>query len=117
MIFLFIINAIIIVIGFYGIIISKNLLKKMFSLNIIQSGVIMFYLIIGGIFGSRPPILDANSNIDNIVDPLPQVLMLTAIVVGLSTFSVGMAILIKIKKKAGSIETDLINKKLLQELE
>ncbi len=114
---LFIANAIIVAIGFYGLLLSKNLLKKMFSINIIQSGVIMFYLIIGRIPGSNPPIIDLNNHLISMVDPLPQVLMLTAIVVGLSTFSVAMAIIIKIRKRCGSIETDVINKILLSESE
>jgi multicomponent Na+:H+ antiporter subunit C len=91
--------------GLYLIITTDNLLKKLFGLSLMQSGILLLFLAIGYVTGGMPPIIkpqiDAEPNI--YVNPLPQVLMLTAIVVGVATLAVGLALVIRIKKKFGAI--------------
>ena len=96
----------IICIALFGIIISSNYLKKLLCLGLLQTGTILFFVALGKINGAKVPALECFDldKCGNIVDPLPQVLMLTAIVVGVATMSVGFAILIQIKKNFGTIE-------------
>ena len=96
----------IISVAFFGIIINKNYFKKLLCLNLLQVGTILFFIAMGKINNSNTPALKCfDLNIcGDIVDPLPQVLMLTAIVVGVATMSVGLAIIIKIKKNFKTVE-------------
>lgn len=96
----------IICIALFGVIISNNYFKKLLCLGLMQTGVILFFISLGKIHGAKVPVLECFelNKCGNIVDPLPQVLMLTAIVVGVATMSVGFAILIQIKKNFGTIE-------------
>ncbi|NRA73633.1 MAG: cation:proton antiporter subunit C [Rickettsiales bacterium] len=96
----------IICVAFWGIIINKNYFKKLLCLNLLQVGTILFFITLGKIHNGKVPALECFdlNECGDIVDPLPQVLMLTAIVVGVATMSVGLAILIKIKKNFKTIE-------------
>jgi len=96
----------IICVALFGIITSKNYLKKLLCLGLLQTGTILFFVALGKINGAKVPALECFdlNKCGNVVDPLPQVLMLTAIVVGVATMSVGLAIVIQIKKKFGTIE-------------
>ena len=85
-------------IGLIGVILSDNMIKKIISLGIIQAGVLLFYTSICYKNGLEPPIVKDGILLANIVNPLPQVLMLTAIVVGLSVTSVALAFVMKIAK-------------------
>lgn len=96
------------VISLFGIIVSKNLLKKLIMLAILQTNVIFFFISIGYKTGKSSPFYKAE--IFEYVNPLPQVLMLTAIVVGISLVSIGLALLIKISEKYNSIQEDEIEK-------
>ena len=92
-------------VGLYIVISDKNLIKKMMGISIFQSSVILFYVSLGYVKSSLPPIL--NSSINNIyTNPIPHVLMLTAIVVGIATFSVGLSLAILIKEKYTTISVD-----------
>ncbi len=103
---------IIILIGFYGVIAKRNLLKQAIALGLFQTGVFLFYVSMGvvqdnGVSGVVPIWTDAEKTgpFDN---PLPHVLMLTAIVVSVSTLAVAVAIIVNIKRKYGTIEEDEI---------
>lgn len=104
---------VIIMIGFYGVIARRNLLKQAIALGIFQTGVFLFYVTMGvyrsdeGVPGIAPVWTDADKYgpFDN---PLPHVLMLTAIVVSVSTLAVAMAIIVNIQRKYGTIEEDEI---------
>jgi multicomponent Na+:H+ antiporter subunit C len=103
---------IIILIGFYGVIAKKNLLKQAIALGLFQTGVFLFYVSMGvyekdGVSGIAPVWTDIEKTgpFDN---PLPHVLMLTAIVVSVSTLAVAVAIIVNIKRKYGTIEEDEI---------
>ena len=96
----------IICLALFGIIISGNYFKKLLCLSLLQTGVIIFFITLGKINGGKVPVLECFDleKCGDIVDPLPQVLMLTAIVVGVATTSVGLAIVIQIRKNFGTIE-------------
>lgn len=107
---------ILIMIGLYGMIAKNNLLKKVIGMSIFQSAIILFYISISYKGGASIPIIDhghgvaAHTAIDpNLyVNPLPHVLMLTAIVVGVATLGVALAVLQKIYRVHGTIEEDEI---------
>ena len=91
--------------GFYAVIARGNMIKKMVGLNIFQTSVFMLYISVGKIDGGTAPILtgDPASVYSN---PLPHVLILTAIVVGVATTAVGYALIIRIYEAYGTIEDD-----------
>ncbi|WP_264703154.1 cation:proton antiporter subunit C [Wolbachia endosymbiont (group A) of Volucella inflata] len=90
------------VLGLYIIINDKNLIKKMIGVSVFQASVLLFYISLGYIKSSLPPILV--SNFYSYSNPVPHVLMLTAIVVGIATFSVGLSIAVKMEEKYGTID-------------
>jgi multicomponent Na+:H+ antiporter subunit C len=104
---------IIMMIGFYGVIAHRNLLKQAIALGLFQTGVFLFYVSMGvyqtedNVPGVAPIWQDAAKTgpFDN---PLPHVLMLTAIVVSVSTLAVAVAIIVNIQRKYGTIEEDEI---------
>lgn len=88
--------TILMVLGFYIIVNDKNLIKKMMGLSVLQASVLLFYISLGYIKSSLPPILTSNFHL--YTNPIPHVLMLTAIVVGIATFSVGLSIVVRIER-------------------
>ncbi|MBW1730293.1 MAG: cation:proton antiporter subunit C [Deltaproteobacteria bacterium] len=106
---------ILMMIGLYAMIAKNNLIKKLVGMNIFQTAIILFYVSIGSKRGGTIPILEhvsggAQHAIDpaNYVNPLPHVLMLTAIVVSVSTFGVALALAIKIYQRYKTLEEDEI---------
>lgn len=91
--------------GFYAVIARGNMVKKMVGLNIFQTSVFMLYISMGKVADGTAPILtgDASTIYSN---PLPHVLILTAIVVGVATTAVGYALIIRIQESFGTIEDD-----------
>ena len=92
-------------IGFYAVIARGNMVKKMVGLNIFQTSVFMLYISMGKISEGTAPILtgEADTLYSN---PLPHVLILTAIVVGVATTAVGYALIIRIQESFRTIEDD-----------
>ena len=93
--------------GFYVVISSGNLIKKLVGLNIFQTSVFILYISMGKIIGGTAPIV-----IDKAVvysNPMPHVLILTAIVVGIATTSLGLALVVRINEAYGTIEEDEIH--------
>jgi len=97
-------------IGLYTVIAKGNLVKKVIGLNIFQTSVILMYVGMGKIDGGTAPILVQGDAGDGLVysNPLPHVLMLTAIVVGIATTAVALALVVRIKEAYDSIEEDEI---------
>lgn len=97
-------------IGFYTVIAHDNLVKKLIGLNVFQTSVFILYISMGKIHGATAPILiDGPQGADAVYShPLPQVLILTAIVVGVSTTALGLALIVRIHEAYGSIEEDEI---------
>jgi len=94
--------------GFYVVIAQGNLVKKIVGLNIFQVSVFVFYISIGKVKGGTAPILDDSITVFS--NPLPHVLILTAIVVGVATTALGLALVVRIRDAYGTIEEDEIDK-------
>jgi len=104
--------------GLYIMIARDNLVKKLIGLSIFQTAIFYFYISLGKVTGGSAPIIDAD--ITTYSNPLPHVLILTAIVVGVATTAVGLALIIRIYDNTGSIEEDDIRQleySLTQEVE
>jgi multicomponent Na+:H+ antiporter subunit C len=115
-------------VGFYTLISRGNLIKKLIGLNIFQTSVIMMYISFGKVTGGTAPIIIeagghgeevAEAGIEGVVEgaeaaahaiiysnPIPHVLMLTAIVVGVATLALGLSLVVRIKEEYGTIEED-----------
>lgn len=93
--------------GFYVVIAQGNLIKKLIGLGLFQASVFIFYISLGYVEGAIAPILvDGAARYAN---PLPQVLILTAIVVSVATTAVGLALAVRIHEAYGSVEEDDIH--------
>jgi multicomponent Na+:H+ antiporter subunit C len=90
--------------GFYTVISRGNLIKKIAGLNIFQTSVFLLYISIGNVRGGTAPILA--EGFTTYSNPLPHVLILTAIVVGVATTAMGLALVVRIRDAYGSIEED-----------
>jgi multicomponent Na+:H+ antiporter subunit C len=110
-------------IGLYAIIAKNNLVKKIVGMNIFQTAIILFYVSIGAKKGATIPILEHGHNghghnlihaIDY-VNPLPHVLMLTAIVVGVATLGVALALAIRVYDRYNTLEEDEILAQIREE--
>ena len=95
-------------VGFYILISRRNLVKKILGLNIFQTSVFIFYISMGKITGGTAPILIEGEEGVLYSNPLPHVLILTAIVVGVSTTAVALSLVVRIKEAYGTIEGDEI---------
>jgi multicomponent Na+:H+ antiporter subunit C len=114
------IYVVLMMIGFYAMIGKRNLVKKLLGMNIFQTAIILFFVSIGVKKGGGIPIVDkyqalaGGVDAATVVNPLPHVLMLTAIVVGVSVTGVALAVLIRIHEEFGTLEEDEILEKLQQ---
>lgn len=100
--------AVLLMIGLYAVITRGNLIKKLLGLSIFQSAVFLMYITMNKVDGGTAPIIQKTVPDQIFSNPLPQVLILTAIVVGVSTTSLGLAIVVRIKEAYGSIEEEQI---------
>ena len=100
--------VVLMMIGFYIVIAHGNLVKKIVGLNVFQVSVFLLYITMGKIEGGTAPILA--EGIQAYSNPLPHVLILTAIVVGVATTSLGLALVVRIRDAYGTIEEDDIEK-------
>ena len=92
--------------GLYVVVSRGNLVKKIVGLNIFQVSVFLFYISIGKVAGGTAPILTGEPEIYS--NPLPHVLILTAIVVGVATTALGLGLVVRIRESYGTIEEDEI---------
>jgi multicomponent Na+:H+ antiporter subunit C len=92
--------------GFFVVISHGNLIKKIVGLNIFQVSVFVLYITMSKVDGGAAPILD--EAIKTYSNPLPHVLILTAIVVGVATTALGLALIVRIRDAYGTIEDDEI---------
>ena len=100
------IAIVLMMVGFYIVIAHDNLIKKVVGLNIFQVSVFVFYISMAKVRGGTAPILDAGIKIYS--NPLPHVLILTAIVVGVATTALALALVVRIRNAYGTIEDDEI---------
>ncbi|TDE60435.1 Na+/H+ antiporter subunit C [Nonomuraea mesophila] len=89
-------------IGLYVVISHGNLLKKMIGLTLFQVSVFLFFISLGKVEGGSAPII--SPEVETYSHPLPQVLILTAIVVGVATLAVGLALAVRIFEAYGTVE-------------
>ena len=115
--------VVLMMVGLYVVFASRNKIKKLVGLSVFQTSVFLFYITLGKVAGGQPPILEPQDQLtekiaaaapigDIIVsgepgvysNPLPHVLILTAIVVGVATLAVGLALVVRIREVYGTIE-------------
>jgi multicomponent Na+:H+ antiporter subunit C len=92
--------------GLYIVIARGNMIKKLIGLSLFQTSVYLLYIAPGKILGGTPPIIEPGFTV--YANPLPHVLILTAIVVGIATLALGLALVIRINEAYGTIEEDEI---------
>jgi len=92
--------------GLYIVIARGNLVKKLVGLAIFQTSVYLLYIAPGKLIGGTAPIVDGRHVVYS--NPLPHVLILTAIVVGIATLALGLALAVRIREAYGTIEEDEI---------
>ncbi len=100
--------VVLMMVGFYVVIAQGNLVKKIFGLNIFQVSVFVLYISMSKVTGGTAPILDDRYQI--YTNPLPHVLILTAIVVGVATMALGLALVVRIRDAYGTIEEEEIER-------
>lgn len=96
--------VILMLIGFYIVIACDNLIKKLVGLSIFQTSVFFLYISMGKVTSATAPILDESYKLYS--NPLPHVLILTAIVVGIATTALGLSLVVRIHEAYGSIEEE-----------
>ena len=113
------IYVVLMMIGLYAMISKRNLVKKVIGMNIFQTAIILFFVSLASKKGGTLPILEHSHGPEELVidvtkyiNPLPHVLMLTAIVVMVATLGVALAILILMYRKYGTLEEDEILKRI-----
>ena len=94
--------------GLFIVIARGNLIKKLVGLSIFQTSVYLLYIAPAKLVGGTPPILSKSFSVYS--NPLPHVLILTAIVVGVATLALGLALVVRIREAYDSIEEDEILK-------
>ncbi|MEW7976141.1 MAG: cation:proton antiporter subunit C [Candidatus Sedimenticola endophacoides] len=93
--------------GFYVVIAQGNLIKKLVGLGLFQASVFILYITMGNLAGGAAPIVTEGVTVYS--SPLPHVLILTAIVVGVATTAVGLALAVRIQEAYGSVEEEVIH--------
>jgi len=108
--YLQLVSLALILIGLYGMLVKRNLMKKLIGMNIFQSAIILFFIFGGSKWGATVPTVVPGQPVDptKFANPLPHVLMLTAIVVSVATTGVALAILISIYRRYGSLDEQRI---------
>ncbi|MDO3378311.1 cation:proton antiporter subunit C [Geoalkalibacter halelectricus] len=112
------IYVVLMMIGFYAMIAKRNLVKKLIGMNIFQTAIILFFVSTGVKRDAGLPIVDKDLalagaiDVATVVNPLPHVLMLTAIVVGVSVTGIALAVIMRVYREYGTLEEDEILEKI-----
>ena len=112
-------TIVLMMVGMYVVIARDNLVKKVMGINILQAAVILFYVVMGKVRGGTAPILvehgsegtgEHGAAVADVIysNPLPHVLMLTAIVVGIATTALALSLVVRIQQEYGTVEEDEI---------
>ena len=91
-------------IGFYGLISNKNIIKSIISIGFMEMAVVVFFLSLGYVDGIKPPI---GQHIENAADPLPQSLVITAIIIGVTVTAVILVMLISYSRQSKTTDWDI----------
>lgn len=102
----YVVTIVLMLAGLYIVIARGNMIKKLVGLSIFQTSVYLLYIEPAKIIGGTAPVLDPAFKVYS--NPLPHVLILTAIVVGVATLALGLALVIRIHEAYGTIEEDEI---------
>ena len=105
---LFVLCFILFMIGLYGVLLQRNLIKIIIGLAIMEYSVILFLVLIGYVEGGTVPIISEGFT-KGFVDPLPQAMVLTAIVIGLATKALMLSVAIRLYKKYGTFDIRKMN--------
>jgi multicomponent Na+:H+ antiporter subunit C len=109
-------SVILVMIGLYTMITKKNLIKKFIGLNIVDTATFLFYISMGDVEGGISPIIvhGAGHTAEHVVyiNPLPSVLILTAIVVALSTTAFALSLAIKVYEHYGTLDSDKLSERM-----
>lgn len=98
------VTILLLMVGLFIVIARSNLIKKLIGLGLFQTAVYLLYIAPGKLIGGTAPIVDDAFKVYS--NPLPHVLILTAIVVGVATLALGLALVVRIKEAYGSIEEE-----------
>lgn len=98
-------------ISFFGLITSNNIIKSIIFIMLMQSAVVMFWLIGGSMVGNAPPIGAYHPDLELISDPLPQALMLTAIIIGISVTAINITMLNTLFREHKTVDWETMEKK------
>ena len=93
-----------------GMIFSRNLIRKVMALNMLNSAVIILFIFFGSLKGTHAPLLVSNET--DVVDPIPQALMLTAIVVGICVTALALAFIYRLYNRYGTTELPEIERQV-----
>jgi len=99
-----IIGSILIIIGLWGMLTKKNIVKIIIGFSIIDTGIHLIIVSVGYIRGGTAPILDSTVDRARVVDPLPSALVLTAIVIGLAITALMLVYAVQLHRKRGSLD-------------
>ena len=97
-------------VGLYGVLRKRNLVKIIIGLGIMEYAMNLFFVLLGYRFNGRAPIVAKDQDILNMVDPLPQALVLTSIVIGLGVTALVISIAIRIYEKYGTFDITKIKR-------
>ena len=111
--------VVLLMVGLYAMMVKKNLVKKIIGMNILQTAIILFYISVGAKKGGTLPIIVHGAHaghhpvrVADYINPLPHVLMLTAIVVAVATLGVALALAIKIYRRYSTLDEDEIHARI-----
>ncbi len=116
--YVYVLLIVLFLIGLYGLMVKRNLMKKIIGMSIMQSAVILIYIASAFKDGATVPVLDPARGVDNpdlYLNPLPHCLMLTAIVVAVVTLGVSFALIIDIFRRYGTLEESILHERLKDE--
>ena len=112
--------VVLLLLGIYGMVMKKNLVKKVIGMSIFQVAVILFFVASASKWNATVPILEHGAHSADVVsyiNPLPHTLMLTAIVVGVATSGVAFALIIRIYRSYRTLEETTLMKNLSDDAE
>ncbi len=107
---IYLLSLVLLGVGLYCVLVKRNLIKIVVGIIIMEYGVNLIFILFGYRAEGRAPILDQSQEITNMVDPLPQALVLTAIVIGLATTALMVAIAVRLYDRYGTFDITKIRR-------
>jgi len=92
-------------IGFYGLITNKNIIKSIASIGLMELSAVTFFISLGFLEGMKPPI---GQDLEMAVDPLPQALVITAIIIGVAVTAITLTMLMSLYRQSRSMDWDIV---------